>query len=131
MTESSDVWHSRRALMLVVLCLTMLGVLGMAVTAFYVVDQRQYNSCQRSYNEANTRAIRERAEAGALDREAIRTISSSTFAMIEILLMPGSTQEQRVAAIKSWRDAQSRANLALANADDQRRQHPLPQSVEC
>lgn len=129
--EAEKVWHSRKVLMIAAVCLIVLAFLGTAVTAVFVVEQRGYNDCQRGHNDAIQAALRERGTAGDLDRKAIRLSTSSSVAMIDALLTPGSTQEQRVMAIQRWREAQHMADGMLEDADNQRKANPLPGPRQC
>lgn len=131
MTEPEEVWRTRRWLMRAVACLSILALIGVATTAVFVVDQRSYNECQREYNDATQAVVKERAGASDLDRQAILVVSSSTVALVDIILRPDAQPEEKLAAVKTWRDAQSRANLMLAQSDDQRAQHQLPSPPRC
>lgn len=136
--EPENVWRSRKTLLVVTSCVTILGLLGMGVTAFYVVEQRAVNAqqrayvdCQKSYNESVAQAIRERGAAGDQDRMAIRAIAQSGVEMIKVILDPASTQDRRVAAIQKWQQDQIKADQDLRDADEKRKQNPIPGPTQC
>lgn len=129
--DTSEIWHRRKVYSMVVLCLVIIGILGIGVTAVFVVEQRAYIDCQRGYNDEVIQTLRDRGNAGSLDRQALRATTSSTVALVDIILTSGATQEQIKAAIQSWRDAQSRANEQLVEADDARAKNPLPGPRQC
>ena len=129
--EAKRSFWTNPALVLVSACLSLLGVIGIGTTAVFVVQQRQYNQCQSDHDDEVIAALKERGDAGNLDREALRQIAGSGTAMIDVLLQPGVTQDQRIEAIRVWRQAQFDANQKLAQADDSRRKHPLPDPRQC
>lgn len=129
--ESEEVWHVRKNLMVVVLCLVVLGLIGMGVTATYVLEQRAYNDCQRGANEDFAAALRERSDAGALDRSAVRLMARSGSTAMGVVLDPASSQPQRVAAIQQWQRDQAAAERMLGEADDARAEHPLNLPRRC
>lgn len=129
--DTDEVWHRRKVYSIIVLCLVVLGVLGIGVTAVFVLEQRAYIDCQRGYNDEVIQTLRDRSNAGSLDRQALRATTSSTVALVDIILTSGATQEQKLAAVQSWRDAQSRANEQLVEADDARAKNPLPGPRQC
>lgn len=129
--ESDRQLWTHPALVTSAVCLWVLTLLGVGYTGWYVVDSRSYIDCQRDYNSAVAQAVRERGEAGELDRSALKSITSSTVTLVNVLLQPGTTQQQRIEAIQSWRDTQSRANKLLDNADQKRSDHPIPQPRVC
>lgn len=131
-----DIWKSRRALAIAATCLNLLSLTGVGVTAVFVIDQRNYNNCQRAYNDAVTRAIDERAKAGDLDRQAIQLIAQSGVDMVQVILPPAPgeperTPEEQIMAIQNWQAAQTRAYHQLKEADQQRMANPLPGPKQC
>lgn len=136
--ESDSVWASRKALLVVTSCVTVLGLLGIGTTAVVVVEQRTvtaqqkaYNECQRQYNDAVKNAIKERGEAGEHDRAAIRLIARSGAEMIKTVLDPQASQDKRVSAIQVWQRDQITADDQLRMADEKRSQNPLPEAPQC
>lgn len=128
--ERKEIIRSRW-LAVTVVCLSILSLLGVVVTAIFVVNQRAYNSCQRQYNDSVQAVIRERGTAGDLDRQALQQVASSTVILVDSLLRPDSSQEQRILAIQTWRDAQDKANQQLADANKRREANPIPLPVQC
>lgn len=136
--DPESVWSSRRALLVIALCLIVLGLVGMGVTAVFVINQRdfvinqrEYNTCQRAHNDEVIAALRERSKAGDLDRVAIRGIAESGVQMLKIILEPGATQQQKLEAVQKWQVAQTTASQQLSDADDKRSQAPLPPPRQC
>lgn len=129
--DPESIWSSRRALMIIVVCLILLGLAGMGVTALFAVNQREYAACQRGHNDEVTAALNERAKASDLDRVAIRGIAESGVEMLKVLLDPASTQQQRIDAVGKWQTAQTTAASQLTEADNKRQQSPLPPPRQC
>ena len=98
-TESEEA--ARRAawasplVIVVVACLSLLGLAGIVTTAIVVVQNRNYTDCQRGYNADVVRALKERGSAGDQDRTALRMVTSSTVVLVDILLRSDSTVERR------------------------------------
>jgi hypothetical protein len=134
--EEEEVWNRKKWLSGAVACLSVLSLLGVGVTAKFVLDQRSYNDCQRGHNDSVQASIRQRAEANDLTNAAIRTIAQSGADMVRIILPPSQgqpvpTPEERIAAVQRWQEAQITAAGQLAKAEEQRRDNPLPGARQC
>lgn len=137
MTEEERMHENgRRWLMVASSCLNVLALLGMIVTAVFVVQQRDYTACQRAYNDSVQLVLRERGEAGDLDRRAIRLIAESGAQMVTVILPPAPgqpvpSQQDRVDAVQKWRDDQRIASGQLKEADEKRAANPIPPPTQC
>lgn len=91
----------------------------LALTGLFVsINQyRDATTCQSVYNTNFTRSLKERADASNSDRDAI-------VKMLNIILNPGSSVDQRRTAVEEWR-------TSLQNADKQRAANPLPIIPDC
>lgn len=98
--------------------LFVLGIGGVAVTAVFVADGIEFQECQRNTNS-------ERARAAELDRSALRSTLRSGADMINVLLDPAATLEQRREQVALWGAAQRNASIDLTKAEEIRKQHPL------
>lgn len=96
-------------LALTVLLLLAIGLVGWKVYA--VAD------CQAGQNEAFRSSITARQEAATLDRNGQRQL-------LDTILSPVSTQEQRRAAVETYRSY-------LVRAESVRTDNPLPPAADC
>lgn len=119
------------AMVVTVGCLSVLALVGILVTAVFIVNQRQYNDCQRSHDDEVIVALGERGKASDTDRQAIRKIAQSTTVMIKEILNPQASQEAKLAAIQQWSEAQAQASDKLDEADQKRAQNPIPEPRHC
>jgi hypothetical protein len=128
-----------RMLMLVAAgCVAVLGLLGIGTTAIVVAkyqdainNQTDYDQCQRRVNEEFRRVLVEHAAATARSQAAISILSQSSIDMVNAILAPGATQEQRLAAIQSWRSSQAEAAKQFKEADATRRENPIDTEERC
>lgn len=128
-----------RMLMLVAAgCVALLGLLGIGTTAIVMdryqsalASQADYNECQRRVNEEFRRVLGEHATATARSQAAISILSQSSIDMVNAILMPGATQEQRLAAIQTWRNSQAAAATQFKEADATRRENPIDTGKRC
>lgn len=114
-------------------------ILGITVTVVVIValiglmvtisQQRTVTECQRNFNELTRQAVIERAKAGELDRIVLRASASSTVAMLNVLLTPGTSTEALQAAVQAWRDAQSKISSQLDASAQIRQENPLPSAA--
>lgn len=133
----SSVWRTPQ-LVVIVGCLSILALLGIGVTAVFIVDQRSfteneraYVNCQRQHNDEVIAALSERAAAGDLQGRALKRSADSAKAMVDALLLQTNTQEQRLAAVERWRDEQKTVSEDLAAAQARRDQNPVPAPRHC
>lgn len=115
--EPEIIWKVRRRMTVAVACLSILALLGIAVTAIYVVEQRGETARLVAYNDCQ--------------RKAIQLMASSGVEMLTVILPPPSgqrvpTQEEKITAVQKWRDAQVQATSRLKAADDARAANQLP-----
>lgn len=129
--KGNGLWKTKRVLAIAITCLVLLGLAGIGVTAAVIVQGRDFDSCQKRYNEGVARVLSERASAGDQDRMALVAIASSSVAMVDVLLRPEATVADRTQAVRNWRDAQDRAKGNLEAAEQIRKNSPLPAPVQC
>ncbi len=112
-------------------CLSILALVGVAVTAVFVVNQRSYNNCQSSHDDEVIASLTERSGASELDRSALRLIANSGTTMIDVVINPTATPDEKLRAIQAWRAAQAEALEKFTRADNARSQHPLAPPRRC
>jgi homoserine dehydrogenase len=130
--RNTGVWHARKALLVITMAISLLGLAGIGTTAIIIIQQRQYVDCQRAYNTEVVKVLKERGEASNDDRTAIRLIAQSGASMLDVLLrQPPASREVQLKALSDWRDAQSTADTKLKDADNTRLANPLPEPRMC
>lgn len=104
-----------------VVLLAVVSVVVMAVTLTRQQDaineQRGAVACQAEFNARFASALRERTEAAASERRAMRNL-------LDVILNPAASREERAGALTAYRDG-------LAAADSQRAASPLPLQPSC
>lgn len=130
--------RSRRLFMVAVVFMFLGGLVGFASSAWNIrqagdtVDQqRQYVDCQRDVNRQFRNNFIEQQNADTRVEAAFRQISLMGADVVRLLLDPSATQEQRIAAIRAWGDAQRNAANQFQEAENTRSEHPLDTGREC
>lgn len=126
-----DLWNIRRWMILATAMLNLLGVAGIAITAVVIFQTRNYTDCQRGYNADVVRVIKDRSKASDLDRLALQQIAQSGKDMVKAILDPNATNEQRIISIRAWSNTQVDAEKKLSEANEQRKNNPLPEPRNC
>lgn len=109
----------------------LLSIVALVSLMITISEQRNVTQCQRAFNELTRDALSERAKAGDLDREVLKLGAASTVTMLDAILDPVRTQDQRRAAVETWREQQATITNKLDEAAKIREDNPLPDAPRC
>lgn len=96
---------------------TIVNLVALSLIGYTVWHQGQISACQADFNVAYSQGLAERTKAAASEREAQRV-------MLDAILNPKATSQDRAAALVTWR-------AKLEEADDIRDRSPLPVDPRC
>jgi hypothetical protein len=110
---------------------TILAILSLIGLFVVISDYRDQTSCQAQYNKSYSQALVERQNAANDDRAATRTLAEGTVAMLDVILNPASSTDQRRKSIEDYRKVYQNYLTASQDADKKRTNNPLPGIPEC
>jgi hypothetical protein len=122
--------------------LVALGILGFLAGTISVFQSNSTSSCLRTYIEQSSAVSRERADAGQLDREAIRQQRSVTREFYRVIVdgvahapTDPAEQERRraefVQKLEGWDARLAEVDRLDAAAEQKRQENPLPARPAC
>jgi hypothetical protein len=110
---------------------TILAIVALVGLFIAISDYRNQTSCQAEYNKLYSEAIVERQTATENDRKAARILAESNVTMLDGVLNPTSTVDQRRKAVEDNRKVYQDYLRVSQDTDKKRAENPLPLTPEC
>lgn len=123
--------NDRKKSLIIGLGLIILSAVSLISTVVVISDYRQVTACQAEYNKNYTQAIKDRQAAANDDRTATKSLAQGTVDMLDTVLNPASSVEQRKNAVEGYREINKTYINLTAEAEKKRQENPLPLIPEC
>lgn len=111
--------------------ITLLSLASLTGIGISLFEYREATNCQSQYNKNFSKALAERQQAADNDRAATKSLAQATVDMLDVILNPNSSVDQRTESIRKYRQINQEYVRITEEAEKTRQDNPLPLIPEC